>query len=80
MYMIQWTLVITNFLGPSEITFLYSIKILLSPPNEVREGDYETGSVYTCVCVCVSVRPDSKCLNLLLLCHFLADFDSVCFI
>ena len=53
----------------------------LSPPNEVREGTMKRDPyVCVCVCVCPSVRPDSKCLSLLLLCHFLADFDSVCFI
>ena len=44
------------------------------PAERCLWGDYETSSVRVCV------RPDSKFLNLLLFCHFLADFDYVCFI
>ena len=44
------------------------------PPNEVSEGTMKRAPY-----VCVSVRP-SKSMKMLLLCHFLADFDSVCFI
>ena len=47
-------------------------QLIIVPTEQSSLGDYETGSV------CVCVRPGSKCWNLLLLCHFLADFDSVC--
>ena len=60
--------------------FLSPPNEVMSPPNDVSEGTMKRGSV--CVCVRPYVCPSGlkNQWKMLLLWHFLANFDSVCFI